>query len=116
LGDFNFVGGLGPETTLLTGAISDTGTFGPPIKGDWDNTDLLDVMPRDPFTRTTETWPSDRSRPSSRLDRFYVTDSVVATPTSFVFNPLNMNDTVLDILGINRSDAELGADHLPIVV
>ncbi|MEQ8820164.1 MAG: lamin tail domain-containing protein [Sumerlaeia bacterium] len=120
LGDFNLVGGpssFSPATTLVTGDIQDETTFGPDIKGDWDGSDLTDLMPADPFTGDTDTWRSSSSNPTSRLDRFFYTDSAVEIPTSFVFNTLTMPNSVLQALGLNFDDTtpDRTADHLPLV-
>lgn len=116
LGDFNLVGGPGPELTLRTGNISDNITFGPDVKGDWDASDLLDVQPADPVTRVLETWPSTSNPPTSRLDRFYLTDSAETPVQAFVFNPATMASATRTALGVQSTDCSGSADHLPIVL
>ncbi len=117
LGDFNLVGGPGPENTLLTGDIFDNATFGPDVTGDWDNSFVTDLTPLDPFTLDPDTWPSN-ANPSSRLDRFFYTDSVVIPGANFVFNTLNMNGSQLAAAGVQSNDTtpNVTADHLPIVM
>jgi endonuclease/exonuclease/phosphatase family metal-dependent hydrolase len=118
LGDFNLVGGPGPANTLLTGDIFDNATFGPDVKGDWDNTNVTDLMPRDPFTLDADTWRSDSTNPSSRLDRFIYTDSAVMPGANFVFNTLTMSGLQLAGAGVQANDTtpNVTADHLPIVM
>ncbi|HNO76745.1 MAG TPA: endonuclease/exonuclease/phosphatase family protein [Phycisphaerae bacterium] len=118
LGDFNLVGGPGPENTLITGDIFDNVTFGPDVKGDWDNTNVTDLMPRDPFTLDADTWPSGTTNPSSRLDRFIYTDNAVGPGAFFVFNTVTMNGSQLAAAGVQANDTSpnITGDHLPIVM
>ncbi len=121
LGDFNLVGGSNgnqPEQTLITGDIQDEVTFGPDIKGDWDNSDLTDLAPADPYTGNRNTWPSDTTNPSSRLDRFFFTDSVMKYFHGFVFNTQTMNNSQRASAGVQRfdTDGDTTADHLPTVM
>ncbi len=118
LGDFNLVGGPQPETTFITGDIQDQGTYGPPVKGDWDVTDLTNLMPADPFTGATFTWQGSQSFPPSALDRFFFTDSVVTVANSFVLNTDTMTPAALNAAGLQAGDTlrENTSDHLPIVM
>ncbi len=118
LGDFNLVGGPGPANTLITGDIFDNVTFGPDVVGDWDDTVVTDLMPRDPFTLDADTWSSGSTNPSSRLDRFIYTDSAVMPGANFVFNTLNMSGSQLAAAGVQSNDTtpNVTADHLPIVM
>lgn len=116
VGDFNFVGGPQPELTLRTGDIQDEATFGADVKGDWDNTDITDVMPRDPNTNSTQTWPSTSANPSSRLDRFYFTDSVVSTGRNFILNTRTLTPAQRIYYGLQQDDTATATDHLPIVL
>ncbi len=121
LGDFNLVGGPGgdqPEQTLITGDIQDTNTFGPASPPDWDGSNALDVTPQDPFTGGTNTWRSTDTNPRSRLDRFFITDSVVTVRNSFILNTNSMNSTQLSSAGLQPGDtrAENTSDHLPIAM
>jgi len=118
LGDFNFVGGPQPELTLRTGNIIDEGTYGPDVKGDWDNSDLTDLVPVDPFTGDNFTWQGSGWYPPSRLDRFYYTDSVVAVASSFILNTDTMTSQALNNAGLHASDTlpSSTSDHLPIVM
>ncbi len=119
MGDFNLVGpSPQPELTLINGDIQNEVTYGSDVKGDWDNTDMGDLMPADPFTGDTDTWPSSSGNPSSRLDRFIYTDSSTVVVNSFVLNALNMNGAALAGTGLFSNDTTTSnsADHLPIVM
>jgi endonuclease/exonuclease/phosphatase family metal-dependent hydrolase len=112
-GDFNFVGGIEPERTLLTGDIQDEVTFGADTKPDWDNSDLTDLTPKDPTTNNTNTSPS-KAIPEARYDRFFYTDSVVTGAQGFIVNTLNMTDELLGRFGLYALDTAEASDHLPI--
>ena len=118
LGDFNLVGGPQPENTLITGNIQGEVTYGPDVKGDWDGTDMADLMPADPFTGDTFTWQSDGTFPNSRLDRFFYTDHVGIVANKFVLNTNTMTPAALAAAGLQASDTlkTSTSDHLPIVM
>ncbi|MCH7813812.1 MAG: endonuclease/exonuclease/phosphatase family protein [Planctomycetes bacterium] len=118
LGDFNLVGGPQPETTLITGDIQDEGTYGPDVKGDWDNSNLTDLSPADPFTGDTFTWQGNQNFPPGRLDRFFYTDSVVTVANSFILNTDTMTPAALAAAGLQAGDTltQNSSDHLPIVM
>lgn len=116
-GDFNLVGGPQPEATIRTGNIINEATFGADVKGDWDETDMTDVTPRNPFNNTTNTWPSDDTTPTSRLDRFYIQDSATEVATTFILNTRSLNATQLANAGLQANDTSPSVtDHLPIVL
>jgi endonuclease/exonuclease/phosphatase family metal-dependent hydrolase len=119
MGDFNLVGpSTQPELTLINGDIQNEVTYGPDVKGDWDNTDMGDLMPADPFTGDTDSWPSNTTNPFARLDRFIYTDSTTQVANSFILNTLNMNGAALAGTGLQSTDTTESstADHLPIVM
>ncbi|RMF83100.1 MAG: hypothetical protein D6744_05355, partial [Planctomycetota bacterium] len=118
LGDFNFVGGPQPELTLRNGDIQDEGTYGPDVKGDWDVSDMFDVHPIDASSGDDFTWQGSGSFPPSRLDRFYITDSVVTIGENFVLNTDTMSSAALANAGLQASDTlpSSTSDHLPIVM
>ncbi|MCP4249732.1 MAG: hypothetical protein GY778_22040 [bacterium] len=118
LGDFNLVGGPQPETTLITGDIQDEGTYGPDVKGDWDNSNLTDLTPTDPFTGDDFTWQGNQNFPPGRLDRFFYTDSVVTVANSFILNTDTMTPAALAAAGLRAGDTLTGnsSDHLPIAM
>ncbi|MCB9850930.1 MAG: hypothetical protein H6817_09540 [Phycisphaerales bacterium] len=117
LGDFNLVGGPQPEDTIVTGDIQSTGQYGSDVKGDWDNSNLTNLMPVDPFTGDTFTWQGSSSFPPSALDRMFYTDSVVTIANSFVLNTDTMSATALSVAGLQAGDTlpSNTSDHLPIV-
>lgn len=116
IGDFNFVDTepQAPEVTLRTGNISDNATYGADIKGDWDATDLADLTPHDLVTSDLEIWPSGTTNPTSRLDRAYYTDSAMSIAKSFVLNTRTLSSAQLTVAGLQSTDCENAADHLPI--
>lgn len=118
LGDFNMVGGPQPEMTLTTGDIQDEGTYGPDVKGDWDNTDVTDLMPTDPFTGDTFTWQGNGQFPPSALDRIFHTDSATTIANSFILNTDTMTGPALAAAGLQAGDTlpQNASDHLPVVV
>ena len=118
MGDFNLVDPdpQKPEVTLRTGAIVNTATFGAAIAPDWDGTALLDAQPHDLFTGSAFTWPSGTTTPTSRLDRFYVTDSVLAVADAFALNTLTMTAAARTPSGFLAGDSAQASDHLPVVV
>ncbi len=118
IGDFNLVDPdpQQPEFTLRTGDIQDEATYGPDIKGDWDNTDIADLKPADPFTGDLDTWPSGTINPTSRLDRIYYTDSRVSVAGSFILNTLSMTEQQLLAAGLKAADSATASDHLPVAI
>ena len=117
-GDMNLVGGPQPELTLITGDVIEEADYCFDVKGDWDNTDLLDVVPADPNTGDTFTWQGSGSWPPSNLDRLMVTESVMQIGNTFVLNTDTMSNAELKLLGLNASDTLFSStsDHLPIVM
>jgi endonuclease/exonuclease/phosphatase family metal-dependent hydrolase len=118
LGDFNLVGGPQPEDTLITGNVQDEGTYGPDVQGDWDVSDMTNLMPADPFTGDTFTWQGNSNFAPSALDRIFFTDSVVTVANSFVLNSDTMTPTALSGAGLQSGDTlpQNTSDHLPIVI
>ena len=117
-GDMNLVGGPQPELTLITGDIIEETTYCSDVKGDWDNSDLLDVAPVDPSSGDDYTWQGSDWYGPSRLDRFMVTESVMNIANNFVLNSNTMSPSDLNALGINSTDTlqTVTSDHLPIVL
>lgn len=117
MGDFNFVDPdpQQPEITLRTGDIVDNATYGPDIKPDWDGSDLLDVTPTDPYTGDPDTYPSGTTNPTSRIDRIYITESVLGVVNAFVLNTQTMTSAQRAAAGLQSGDTDNASDHLPIV-
>ncbi len=118
LGDFNLVGGPQPEDTIVSGDIQDEGTYGPDVKGDWDVSDLTNLMPADPFTGDTFTWQGSSSFPPSALDRMFYTDAAITVANSFVLNTDTMTPQALAAAGLQAGDTlpQNTSDHLPIAM
>jgi endonuclease/exonuclease/phosphatase family metal-dependent hydrolase len=109
--------------TLLTGDIANEREFGSDTKPDWDDSDLIDVLPRhhgsagDIYTWRDDTQPF----PPGVLDRVLLTDSVAVARTAFVLNTTIMTGDELRRTGLRANDVMLDPakgihDHLPIVV
>ncbi|GAB4319856.1 MAG: hypothetical protein Kow0059_14020 [Candidatus Sumerlaeia bacterium] len=105
-----------PYLTLITGDIQDETTFGPDIKGDWDNSDLADVWPANNDDFDYDSWSS--SGPTQRLDRIIYTDSAVNVAQSFILNTRTMTAAQLAATGLSVNDTASAytSDHLPLVV
>ena len=118
MGDFNFVAGPQPEITLRTGDIQDNATYGPDVKGDWLEVDLIDPAPVNPDNGNANTWPSSQENPTSRIDRFYLTGSAATVVGGFILNTLTMSPADLVSAGLQKSDTtkNASADHLPVVI
>ena len=118
MGDFNFVAGPQPEITLRTGDIQDNATYGPDVKGDWADVDLIDPAPVNPDNGNANTWPSYKEKPTSRIDRFYLTGSAATVVGGFILNTLTMSPADLVSAGLQKKDTtnEFSADHLPVVI
>jgi len=118
VGDCNLVGGPGPENTLITGNIAAEAAFGPDVKGDWDDSDLHDLAPADPFTGANFTWQGNSSFPPGRLDRFIFTDSAAPVANAFLLNTNTMTAPARAAAGLLAGDTLPAntSDHLPLVV
>ena len=117
-GDMNLVGGPQPELTLISGDVVEETDYCPDVKGDWDNTNLLDLVPVDPNTGDDFTWQGSGWYEPSNLDRIMVTESVLNIGNNFIFNTDTMSQQELKLLGVNESDTwqSVTSDHLPIVM
>ncbi|NOX59855.1 MAG: hypothetical protein GXP29_13500 [Planctomycetes bacterium] len=118
LGDFNMVGGPQPEDTITTGNIQDEGMYGVDVSGDWDVSDITNLMPADPFTGDTFTWQGSGQFAPSALDRIFYTDSIITVANSFILNTNTMTGSALAAAGLQSGDtlASNSSDHLPVVV
>lgn len=117
LGDFNLVGGPQPGNTIVTGDIQNTSIYGPDVKGDWDSTDITDLLPLDPFTGSAVTWQGSSEFDPSTLDHMFYTDSAVTIAHSFVFRTDTMSAAARVAAGVQAGDTleANSSDHLPIV-
>lgn len=120
VGDFNihYWADVQQDDTLRTGDIQDNATYGVDVKGDWDNTDITDLKPADPYTGCINTFHSSGSTPYWRFDRFYYTDSVLTVVHGFILNTTKMNYTQLAAAGLEMYDTteSYSSDHLPLVM
>jgi endonuclease/exonuclease/phosphatase family metal-dependent hydrolase len=110
-------------TTLITGDIVNTDKFGPPLKPDWDNTDLTDALPtHNAQGSEIYTWRDDSERfAPGPLDHIIYSDSSLSVEHSFVLNTTIMSDAELRAAGLEKGDVMLRPeagdfDHLPLVV
>lgn len=113
-GDLNLVGWQQQLTTLLTGDIVYTGTFGPGGPLDWDGTDLLDVISLQTDQRMAYTWRSDFSDyPPSRIDFHICSNSVMQVKKAFTLQTEIMSPERLTEYGLLADDTHSASDHLP---
>jgi hypothetical protein len=113
-GDMNFVGLSRQLETLLTGDIEDEITYGPDFAPDWDDTDLTDLISRQPLTPMAYTWSKEWSSYSpGRLDFIIFTDSNLALGTHAILQTEKLPTSYLDTYGLLASDTGNASDHLP---
>tara|TARA_R110000868_G_scaffold235273_6_gene489087 strand:+ start:34947 stop:36698 length:1752 start_codon:yes stop_codon:yes gene_type:complete len=116
MGDMNLVGLVQQQTTLITGDIVNEASFGSDFDPDWDGTALEDLKPQNPGLPTTFTWYSASSSFSAgRLDYIVYSGSVLEAKNSFSLHTLEMHSDSLAIYGLEKEDAILASDHLPLV-
>ena len=116
LGDMNLVGFAEQLNTLLTGAIVNTGAFGPAFAPDWDGSALADLMPPHVALPMTFTWYNANSNfHPGRLDFIVYTDSVLEPGSRFVLFTPAMPPDSLAAYGLTAADATIASDHLPVV-
>lgn len=124
LGDLNVIDVPSPSLrTLLTGDIANEREFGSDRKPDWDDSDLIDVLPRHHGSASEiYTWRDDtQGYPYGVLDRVLLTDSVAVASAAFVLNTTIMSGEQLRQTGLRANDVMLDPakgihDHLPVVV
>jgi endonuclease/exonuclease/phosphatase family metal-dependent hydrolase len=102
--------------TLVNGDIFDEATFGPDSPPDWDGTDSTDAAPYDHINGNARTCSSREASPTSRLDRFIYTDSVLHVAHGFIPNTQTMSPAALANAGLQASDTADASNHLPVVV
>lgn len=117
LGDTNMYGDAQQVTTLLTGDISDNGTYGPDFAPDWDGSDLDAVVSRQPAVRQAYTYYNESSSYGpSHIDRITVTGSVLNVDKSYVLHTPLLPPAVLAAAGLNADDSIDASDHAPHVM
>ena len=115
-GDLNLVGYAQQLTTLLTGEIVDTGTFGTASPPDWDNSPWTDVVPRHTDANLTYTWRDDGDGyPPGRLDFMIYSDAVLNLEQGYVIQTEEMPAERLTPYGLLSSDTGTASDHFPVV-
>lgn len=116
-GDMNLVGESRQLATLLTGAISDTATYGAAAAPDGDGTALADAMPYHLTGREAYTWRGDNGVfAPGRLDYVVYSDSVLRLVRSYVLWTPDLPEDYLAAAGLQREDTAVASDHLPVVV
>ncbi|MBM4372439.1 MAG: endonuclease/exonuclease/phosphatase family protein, partial [Deltaproteobacteria bacterium] len=116
VGDLNLVGDRTQLETLLTGAIQDTATFGPPSPPDWDGSALADALPLVAGDAQAVTWkaPSSSYWPG-RLDFVIYPDSALTLHASFVLDTGRLPPGELSAHGLEATDTAVASDHLPVI-
>ncbi len=115
-GDLNLVGFVQQLTTLLTGAIQNTATYGQGAQYDWDNTDLIDQICRQTDKRMAYTWRHDSSSyPPGRLDFMIYSDAVMETEKAFTLQTEVMPADRLQTYGLGQYETSNASDHFPVV-
>ncbi len=113
-GDLNLVGWRQQLTTLLTGQIVNTGTFGQGGPLDWDDTDLQDIISRQTDQRMAYTWRNDGSSyPPSRIDYHICSNSVMEVEKAFTLQTEIMTAQRLSQYGLQQFDTRSASDHFP---
>lgn len=114
MGDMNLVGDVRQYTTLITGDIYYTGTYGEDFAPDWDGSDLDDAKPY--VTNTGMTFTTNPgSYPPGRLDFLVYSGSVMQIVNSYIFDSGNLTNDQLSQFGLDAADTKV-SDHLPVVV
>jgi endonuclease/exonuclease/phosphatase family metal-dependent hydrolase len=114
MGDLNLVGLSQQLTTLLTGDIQDTYTFGNGAPPDWDDSDLEDLISRQTDKRMAYTWRNDwGSYPPGRLDFMIYSNSVMQVEKAFTLQTEVMPTERLELYGLAELDTKTASDHFP---
>jgi len=115
-GDLNLVGYAQQLTTLITGDIQNTTTYGSGGSPDWDNTDVTDLVSLQTDNRMAFTWNSETSPyPAGKLDFMLYSDAVTTAEKSFVLRTEAMPAARLQQYGLAQDDTESASDHYPVV-
>lgn len=117
-GDLNMVGLDDPIYTLVSGDISDEGTYGPDFSPDWDGTALTEQ----PLLQTDHgfdfTWMSSNINSEwmpGKLDYFITSDASIDLRGGFVVRTEDMSDERLTEFGLLANDALDASDHFLVV-
>ncbi len=114
MGDLNLVGLSQQLTTLISGDIQNTATFGSGGPPDWDNSDIEDLISRQTDKRMAYTWRNDEgSYPPGRLDYMIFSNSVTEVEKAFTLQTEVMTQGRLDQYGLAEYDTRNSSDHFP---
>ena len=116
VGDMNFVGDGAQLETLLTGDISNEGSYGPDFTPDWDGNSFLDSKPYATGAPFNYSWYSESSAFSpGRLDYIlYSGSNLELNNTYSLFTP-GMSASELSQYGMQSADVLTASDHLPLI-
>jgi endonuclease/exonuclease/phosphatase family metal-dependent hydrolase len=115
-GDLNLVGYAQQLTTLITGDIQNTATYGNGGSPDWDDTEVTDLVSLQTDNRFAFTWNSETSRyPAGKLDFMLYSDAVTTAEKSFVLRTEIIPAGRLQQYGLAQDDTESASDHYPVV-
>lgn len=115
-GDLNLVGFSQQLTTLKTGDIQDTATYGQGAPLDWDASDLTEENCIQTDVRMGYTWRSDgQNYPPGKLDFIIFSDYTLTAEKSFVLQTEVMPNSRLNLYGLNQLDTSNASDHFPVV-
>jgi len=115
-GDLNLVGYAQQLTTLITGEIQNTATYGNGGSPDWDDTEVTDLVSLQTDNRFAFTWNSETSRyPAGKLDFMLYSDAVTTAEKSFVLRTEIMPAARLQQYGLAQDDTESASDHYPVI-
>ena len=115
-GDLNLVGDAAQLNTLLIGAISDVGTYGPGGAYDWDGSAVTDNICRHTHANAAYTWRNDNgSYTPGRLDYILHSDAVLALRKSFTLRTEVMPPAELVQWGLGANATTNASDHFPVV-
>lgn len=113
-GDLNLVEKQQQLTTLLTGQIVNTGTFGPGGAPDWDGSSLKDIVSIHSDRPVAYTWRDERNEfAPSRIDYHIITGSSLTPVKTFVLDTESMSPARLANYQLEKNDALVASDHLP---
>ena len=115
-GDLNLVGYSQQLTTLKTGDIQNTATYGTGALLDWDDTALKEENCLQTELRMAYTWRSDNEGfPPGKLDFIIFSDYTLTAQKSFVLQTEVMPDERLSLYNLNAFDTGSASDHFPVV-
>lgn len=115
-GDLNLVGYSQQLTTLKTGAIQNTETYGAGGPLDWDDTDLKEENCLQTDVPMGYTWRSDgQGFPPGKLDFIIFSDHTLTAQKSFVLQTEEMSPERLTLYDLNEFDTSSASDHFPVV-